>query len=157
MKKVGAGMAAFGATSATLLALLTPILVSNEGLKTKAYLDPIGVPTACVGETRGIKLGQSFTPEECKLMLAARIEEFDRELGKCVHGVFPIEVRAAVLDWAYNVGSGAACKSTLVKKLNKGDLVGACGEFKRWNKPDLPGIRKRRQMETDLCMKGATQ
>jgi len=61
----------------------------------------------------------------------------------------------AYVSWAYNVGAAAACKSTLVKKLNRSDYVGACNELLRWNRAGgrvLPGLVKRRKAERNMCL-----
>ena len=38
----------------------------------------------------------------------------------------------AVRDWTFNVGGGAACNSTLVRRLNEGRLREACEQLPRW-------------------------
>lgn len=60
----------------------------------------------------------------------------------------------AYLDFTYNVGVGAFCKSTLNKKLNAGDYEGACKELLKWDKADgvvQPGLTKRRKEEYEKC------
>ena len=42
--------------------------------------------------------------------------------------------RDALTSLAFNIGSSAFSKSTLVKKLNNLDYAGAANEFTRWNK-----------------------
>lgn len=126
-----------------------------EGLETKAYLDPIGIPTVCYGETRGVALGDHYSAEECREMLALRLAEFDRALGRCLHRDLPEGMRIALLSWAYNVGQGAACRSTLVRKANAGDLRGACHELPRWNRAGgrvLRGLTNRRMSEREMCL-----
>jgi len=62
----------------------------------------------------------------------------------------------ALCSFVYNVGSGSFEKSTLLKKLNGGDYVGAADEFKRWDgKGDLVigGLVKRRAEEVALFRK----
>ena len=62
-----------------------------------------------------------------------------------------------MLDWAFNVGAYAACNSTLVRKVNSGDRIGACNEYPRWvyaGNQILPGLVKRRAAERDLCLQG---
>jgi lysozyme len=44
----------------------------------------------------------------------------------------PKEVVIALRDFAFNVGGGAACKSTLVKLLNQNKIRDACNQFSRW-------------------------
>jgi lysozyme len=152
------GVAAFGgALSALFLSLTAADLTQSEGIRTTAYRDPIGIPTVCVGETRGVKMGDKYTKAECNAMLQGRIREFDVALGKCVKVLLPESTRSAVIQWAYNVGTGAACSSTLVKKLNAGDIKGACNELPRWTKAGgktLPGLVTRRAHERALCLEG---
>ena len=38
----------------------------------------------------------------------------------------------ALVSLAYNIGTGAFNKSTLVKKLNAGDILGAADQFDVW-------------------------
>lgn len=57
-----------GAGAAIVLAL--PMVAHYEGLRTKAYLDAVGVPTICWGETENVKLGDVKTKEECDKMLS---------------------------------------------------------------------------------------
>ena len=47
--------------SAAVGAAAIALVAGWEGLRTKAYLDAVKVPTVCFGETRGVKLGDSYT------------------------------------------------------------------------------------------------
>lgn len=128
-----------------------------EGIRTVAYRDPVGIPTACFGETKNIRMGMKFTLEECKDMLTESIIEHDNGMMACTKVELRDETHAALLSFTYNVGVGAYCKSTLVKKLNAGDTAGACDQLLRWDKAGgirLPGLTKRRAAERDLCLKG---
>ena len=130
---------------------------SAEGLRQYAYNDPVGIPTICFGETRGVRLGDSATVDQCKAMLGARIEEFGAGVDRCVKVPMPDTRKAAFVSFAYNVGVDKFCKSTLVKKANAGDADGACNELLRWTKAagiELPGLVKRRQEERRLCLEG---
>lgn len=147
--------------------LLTLSFVSTaEGLRTAAYLDPVGIPTICFGETSGVKLGQTKTRPECERLLQARLMEFDKALTRCLPALptYPDSTRAALVSWTYNVGPRAACGSTLVRKAKSGDLAGACNELPKWNKATkfgvrvtLPGLTRRRAEERVMCLKGITK
>lgn len=142
----------------TLAAVVVAMVGGFEGLRTYAYKDPIGIPTICFGETRGVQMGDKATVAECKAMLAGRLVEFETGMMKCVKVPLPDPSFTAFLSFTYNVGTGAFCKSTLARKLNAGDLRGACNELSKWDKAAgirLPGLTKRRQIERDLCLKGA--
>jgi lysozyme len=61
----------------------------------------------------------------------------------------------AYVSLTYNIGSGAFCRSTLVKKLNTYDYQGACKEILKWSYfkgKQLPGLVKRRNEEYRLCV-----
>ena len=146
------------------LAVCVTLTAGAEGLRTAAYLDPVGIPTICFGETLRVKMGDTATVAECKAMLGKRLAQFDAELTRCLPALptYPDERRAALVSWTYNVGSGAACASTLVRKARAGDMRGACDELLKWDKATkagvrirLPGLTTRRAEERALCLQGA--
>lgn len=133
-----------------------------EGLRTKAYKDIVGVPTVCYGETRGVKMGDQYTVAQCKEMLRKALADFERRgIQRCVtkkhQAKMPDELYVAALSLSYNVGTGAFCKSTMVKKINRGDYRGACNELPKWVKAGgrtIRGLVNRRRAERELCLKG---
>ena len=142
---------------ATWVAICVACTGTFEGLRTVAYRDPVGIPTVCFGETLGVKIGDKFTADQCKEMLGERVLEFGRGVDKRTKVELPPERKAALVSFAYNVGVDAYCNSTLTRKLNAGDTVGACNELLRWTKAKgitLPGLVKRREQERELCMEG---
>lgn len=140
-----------------IAAVCCALVGSFEGLRQVAYLDVIGVPTACYGEIKNIKLGMKFTRQECEGMLIESLMAHERGMMACTKVELPDDRYAALLSFTYNVGVGAYCGSTLVKKLNAGDVVGACNELSRWTRAKgivFPGLVKRRAAERELCLKG---
>jgi len=129
----------------------------HEAYRPVAYLPtPNDVPTIGFGTTAGVKLGDKITVERALVRLLADADKFQRELKSCV-GEVPLHQHEwdAYVSWAYNVGTGAACRSTLVKKLKAGDYPGACAELLRWDKQGgvtLRGLTVRRQAEYRQCM-----
>lgn len=147
---------------------------SYEGLKTIAYRDPVGIPTICFGETRGVEMGDTATKEQCKDMLADRVVEFSEVLqrpdciGQDAWDRLHDKTKAAVVSLIYNTGPGqygvkdGVCQlkkvrrpSTLALELRAGHVMAACGEFEKWANPPLPGIIKRRKDEAKMCREGA--
>lgn len=129
----------------------------HESYRGDAYLPtPNDVPTIGFGTTEGVKLGQKITVERALVRLLADADRFQRELKSCI-GDVPMYQHEwdAYVSWAYNVGTGAACKSTLVRKLKAGDYAGACAELLRWDKQAgirLRGLTVRRESEYRQCM-----
>jgi lysozyme len=146
-------------TTAALAAAAIAVVGAWEGVKLVAYRDIVGVPTVCFGETRGVKMGDRYTMEQCQVMLGEALMEFEAGMRRCMKepdGV-PDGAYVAVLSWSYNVGTGAACKSTLMRKLNAGDIRGACNELPKWNRAGgraVKGLSNRREAERKLCLEG---
>ena len=128
----------------------------HEGYSDRAYTPvPGDVPTIGFGDTHGVKLGDRTDPVRALIKLNQHTQNFQRELRGCI-GDVPMHQHEwdAVVSWAYNVGTTAACSSTLVRKLKAGDYPGACRELLRWDKfqgKALPGLTKRRQDEFKQC------
>lgn len=150
-KKAGFGLAA--------ILLASPLVIYYEGVELKTYRDPVGIPTACIGETdKEVVLREAFTRDECLTLAGASLAVHGAELAKCINRPISSNEAAAVLSWGYNVGTGAACSSTLVRKLNAGEPGSVwCEELKRWDKAGgrvLPGLTKRRTSEFNMCVSG---
>lgn len=59
----------------------------------------------------------------------------------------------ALTSLAYNIGLGSLMRSTLWKKLNRGDYKGAAKQFPRWahvNGYKLAGLKRRRLAEQTI-------
>jgi GH24 family phage-related lysozyme (muramidase) len=148
-----------GAVAAVVIATATPFIAKWEGLETKAYKDIVGVPTVCYGETRGVKMGDTYTKEQCLAMLQVGVAEFYANLQPCMTNPnIPVGVQASLLELAYNVGTGAVCKSTMLKLANQGKYKEACDELGKWVKAGgrtVKGLENRRvDSKVTLCKKG---
>ena len=144
-------IAKIGAAAA---ALAVSAVAFYEGTVQRTYRDPIGIITACTGHTGPeLKMGQTFTREQCDDMLAKDLLEHAAAL-ECIKTPMADGQKAAFLSFAVNVGDGAFCGSTLARKANAGDMRGACAELSRWTLAggrELPGLVKRRAAERALC------
>lgn len=139
-------------------AIAVVVVGGFEGIRTVAYRDPIGIPTACFGETRNIKMGDRFTLEQCNDMLEGRLVEFWRGAAACTPSLpdMPDARQAAVVSLAYNIGVGAYCKSSVARNLNLGNVRAACDSFLKFNRAGgviFPGLTRRREAERQLCLR----
>lgn len=139
-------------------------LVSHEGFRDKAYIPvPGDVPTIGHGTTRyetgqPVRMGDRVTPERARILLQNDASAFARAVQRCAPVPMHQHEFDAFTSLAYNVGEGAFCRSTLVRKLAAGDYAGACREILKWDKfqgQPLRGLTLRRQKEYQLCI-GAT-
>lgn len=131
-----------------------------EGMRLTAYKDPIGINTVCAGETRGVKMGDRYTLAECNTMLEGRLVEFWIEAERCVPALstMPAPRQAAVVSLAYNIGSGAFCKSSAARLLQAGYVQAGCDAFMKWTKAGgvtFKGLVRRREAERALCLRDA--
>jgi len=145
--------------SAAIGAAAVALVAGWEGLRTKAYLDAVNVPTVCFGETRGVKMGDSYTVAECKAMLGNRLVEFEMGMRKCLvnpDGI-PDGPYVAALSLSYNIGTGAFCRSSVRKLLDAGQIRAACDAFMNFTRAGgmrLQGLVNRRTAERAICLKG---
>lgn len=145
------------AGAAAAVAIATAVIAPWEGVELRAYRDIVGVPTLCYGETRGVKIGDSATLAQCQTMLARGVAEFEVTIRPCLPPVLPDQTRAAFISAAYNIGSGAFCKSSMSRLAKAGNIIGACDALMWWNKAGgkvVRGLTNRRKAERDLCLKG---
>ncbi len=139
------------------LALAMPVVAFYEGNRLSAYRDPVGIPTICYGSTSGVRMGQTKTQAECDALLAAELGEAIAAVDRLSRQPQPDTRRAALGSFVYNVGPGAFERSTLLRKLNAGDVAGACAELSRWvyaGGTRLTGLVRRRAAERELCEVG---
>lgn len=145
--------------SGALMAGAVALVGAWEGVKTVAYKDIVGVPTVCFGETRGVKMGDRYTMDECRAMLGDALVEFETNMRKCLKAPdsIPDKPYTAFLSLSYNIGTGAFCGSTVARKANDGDLRGACNAIPAWNRAGgrvVKGLVNRRAEEQKICLEG---
>jgi lysozyme len=136
------------------------LIISSEG-KLKplndgryiAYRCPAGVWTIYTGCTVGVKEGMIVTEAEGKAMFRRELDKHEAAVRRLVTVDITQSQFDALVSFSYNVGEGALSKSTLLKKLNKGDHAGACKEFMKWDKAagrQLRGLTIRRAREAAM-------
>jgi lysozyme len=152
LKKAGIGLTTAGA-------LAVAFVGGWEGMRLKAYRDIVDVPTVCFGETRGVKMGDQYTAEQCRAMLGDGLVEFEAGIRKCLVAPdrIPDKPYVAFLSLSYNIGQKAFCGSTVARRANAGDLRGACEAIPAWNKAGgrvVQGLVNRRAAERKMCLEG---
>lgn len=133
------------------------VTVPSEGVELQVYLDPVSLPTVCVGRMdRKLKLGQTFTLDECMEMLAEDWKKHQAQLDSVVKVPYKSEwQKEALTDFTFNVGIGNVQSSTLIRLLNQGKHVEACQQLSRWVKAGgktLKGLVTRRKNTMPYCL-----
>jgi lysozyme len=143
-----------GALSLSASALVGIAL--HEGYRGEAYIPVKGdVPTIGFGTTAGVKPGDRIKPVQALVRKLADVQRFEGALKECVRVPLHQYEYDAFMSLAYNIGPGAFCGSTLVRRLNAGDYTGACNEILRWDRfrgEPLRGLTLRRQAENRQCL-----
>ena len=137
------------------------LISSFEDTKLQAYDDGAGVWTIGIGTTiypNGVKVkkGDKCTLEQAHEYLAHDMIEFEKTVNDSVKVPLSQNQFDALVSLAYNIGSTAFKNSTLLKKLNAKDYVGAADQFLVWNKGGgkvLKGLVRRRDAERALFLK----
>ncbi len=142
--------------SLTLSAATLVGIAVHEGYRSDAYTPVAGdVPTIGFGTTENVKFGDKISVERALVRLLDDASEFEQAVKRCAPvPMYQYEFDAYV-SLSYNIGAGAFCSSTLAKKLNSGDYVGACEQILRWDRfkgKPLAGLTKRRQQEYKQCL-----
>lgn len=127
-----------------------------EGLRLAQYQDDAGFWT--IGWGHRIKSGENTL---LRVTQAQADKLFALDLAHAEHGVLKatrdIELTQgqfdALVSFVYNLGYTSLKNSTLLKKMQGGDMEGASREFSRWVHAGgkvLRGLVLRRQAEADL-------
>ena len=136
------------------------LICDFEGKRLAAYDDGVGVWTIGFGTTiypNGIKVkkGDTCTLDQAKSYMAHDLKKFEQAVNGAVNIALNQNQFDALFSLAYNIGTGAFNKSTLVKKLNAGDISGAADQFDVWINAGgkrMQGLVNRRVKEKALFL-----
>ena len=137
------------------------LICNFEGKRLVAYDDGVGVWTIGFGTTiypNGIKVkkGDVCTEAQAKAYMAHDLKKFELAVNDAVNISLNQNQFDALVSLAYNIGTNAFKNSTLVKKLNAGDIRGAANQFDVWVKAGgkrMQGLVNRRAKEKALFLK----
>lgn len=122
----------------------TALIEGFEKCRLEAYMDMAGNPT--IGWGHKILDGENYsfiTQEQADALLVQDIQSTARLVKRLTEKVQLNDNQySALISFAYNVGPTAFSSSTLLKRLNARDYVGAAMQFPVWNKVTINGQRK---------------
>lgn len=129
----------------------------------RAYLDIAGIATACDGITRNVRMGQTYTEAQCAALLERELVIHAKGVMQCSPGLKDAGrdwQRVAAVSFAYNVGVGGYCSSSVARGFNAGNYAAGCNALLKWNKArtakglrEVRGLTLRRQRERAICLR----
>lgn len=138
-------------------------IYKQEGVRLKAYLDSVNVPTIGVGMTyypgtgKKVQMGDVIRLAQCDSMFTAIVAYHEDAITKAITVPITQNQFNALVSMPYNIGPAGFSKSTLLKRINANSsahLIRAA--FLMWQKA-AGGVNwvlvKRRNEEADLLLK----
>ena len=135
-----------------------------------AYKDSAGVPTIGIGTTfypdgSRVNMGDTCTTDQAYTYFRAEIANLEKKIDSITRDDITQGMYDALVDFAYNLGSGALQSSTLLKIVNQTptNYTAITAEFVKWKNArnpqtgqlePLPGLLRRRQCEAYLYQYG---
>ncbi|MDO3663431.1 lysozyme [Acinetobacter higginsii] len=137
------------------------LITSFEDLVLTAYDDGVGVWTIGFGTTvypNGVKVkrGDTCTKAQAMTFFQHDLRRFEAAVNQAVKVVVNQNQFDALVSLTYNIGEAAFKGSTLLKKLNAKNYIGAADQFPQWNKGGgkvMKGLVRRRAAERELFLK----
>lgn len=120
----------------TLSASGIDFIATREGFRASVYRDAAGIET--IGYGHRLIEGESFPSgideDAARRLLAADAARAEAAVRAHVRVALRQGQFDALVSFVFNIGAGAFAGSTLLRKLNIGDIAGAANEFLRWDK-----------------------
>ncbi len=145
------------------LAKTITLVKELEGFRSSAYVDTDGTVVIGYGmpiiNGRKVRLGDLISEVQAETALREKLQEIQQQILAASTVELNSNQLVALTSFTFNVGVESVFKSTLFRKLNAGDFLGAANEFPYWNKAHmggrlvpLAGLTKRRLTEKTLFL-----
>jgi lysozyme len=149
--------ALIGVVAATGLYVSIP---EDEGTRYTAYRDVVGVYTICQGDTKNVRPGMVETKEGCRNRLERQLLAHAGPVMTCSPRLAEPGrdyQRWAAISLAYNIGTGAYCRSSVDRNFDAGRWRAGCDAMLKWNMAGgrpIKGLTDRRKREREICLRG---
>ena len=161
--KLVASVALVALLGAGAASLTLEQIADHEGYVPQAYLDPVGIWTKCFGDIYDVIPGQEYTFEQCLRSLNNNVLAHAKPIFDCIPQLrsMPDKTKAAMVSMAYNIGTNGFCSSSVAIYAKAGEWERACLRmaqiYKTAKGKELPGLVRRREAESLLCLQGLAE
>jgi lysozyme len=125
-----------------------------EGFSPTIYICPAGYPTIGYGHVvkphERDKFASGITPEQAEALLRQDVQTAERAVLRLISVPLTDGQFDALVSFTFNLGAGALQRSTLCRKVNRGDHAAVSAEFRKWvwaGGMKLCGLIRRREAE----------
>lgn len=87
-----------------------------------------------------VRPGMTITEAEADRLLRADLTFFETIIKSMVTAPLNDDEFSAIVDFGYNIGTGALRRSKVLSALNNGDRAGAADAFRGWNRININGV-----------------
>jgi len=117
------------------------LLKRFEGLELEAYQDIAGIWTIGYGHTGpDVQPGMKISERDAEELLRRDLKPREQAVSAATKTSLNQNEFDALVSFVYNVGANAFRGSTALKRLNRGDRVGAADALTWWNKATVGGV-----------------
>jgi len=109
----------------------------HEGLKLQLYHDVAGFPTIGYGHLiappeLATHYRDGIAQHQAEVLLRRDIQQVESAMQRLIHSPLNDPQFAAIASFTFNLGSGALQRSTLRRRLNRGEYHAIPAELLRW-------------------------
>jgi len=117
------------------------LLKNFEGLELEAYQDIAGIWTIGYGHTGpDVRPGMQITEREAEALLRRDLTSREDAVSRLSGVSLNQNEFDSLVSFIYNVGAEAFRRSTVRRRLNRGDRLGAADAITWWNKATIQGV-----------------
>jgi lysozyme len=136
------------------------IIKTFEGVRLEAYRDPGGTVVIGYGHANTARMGMKITQAQAEELLKQDLTMIENDISPRLERSVNANQFSAMVCLAYNIGTGAFSKSTVLRETNNGNWQVAADAFLMWNKMRVNGemvvssqLDKKRRLERALYLK----
>ncbi|NWG70954.1 MAG: lysozyme [Parvularculaceae bacterium] len=135
------------------------LIKGYEGLRMSAYYAPSEQWTVGYGHVATARHGMSVTESEAERLLREDVKPIEALLAETVRAPLNQNEHDALTSLIFSIGADNWRRSTVLRKLNSGDKLGAAQAFELWTRArvngelvSLDGLVRRRAAEKSLFL-----
>jgi len=128
-----------------------------EGFRPTVYICPAGWPTIGYGhvvrESERERFSAGIDEKAAEELLRRDVETAEKAVLRLINAPLSDGQFAALVSFVFNLGAGSLQRSTLRRKINRGEHESVPAEFRRWvwaGGRKLKGLMRRRAAEAAL-------